>query len=223
MKNVKTRNALSLIMNIADFVLIFFSILWFFGPVGSQQGTGNMQVGRTGCFVFFTNDSNILAALCCLIIVPFNIKALKSGKDEIPQWAMLLKFVGTVAVTLTLMVVVLFLGPTQGYGKMFAGVCMPLHLICPLLCIISFCFFEQGFSLSKKQTWWGVVPTIVYGTVYLIMVVFVQGWDDFYGFNIGGYWYVSYCILPAVTYVFARLIRCLHNKACACDVEKSVL
>ncbi len=211
-KNVRIRNAISLVMNIAMFVLVLISIMWFFGPEGSQTGTGNMGVGKTGCFVFFTNDSNILAALCCLVLVPFNIKALKSGRDEIPQWALTLKFIGTVAVSLTMLVVVFFLGPTQGYGKMFSGVCLELHLICPLLAVISFCFLERGLALSKKQTWWGVVPTLIYGTVYLVMVVFTEKWPDFYGFNIGGFWYISYVVLPAVTYVIARGIRALHNK-----------
>ena len=208
MKNARTRNALSLMMNVLNAVLVLISILWFF----SAEGAGNMARSGTGCFVYFTNDSNILAALCCLLLVPFNLKALKSGKDEIPQWAMLLKFVGTVAVTLTFMVVVLFLGPTQGYDIMFSGVCLELHLICPLLCIVSFCFLERGACVSKKQSWWGVVPTIIYGTVYLVMVIFLKRWEDFYGFNIGGMWYVSYVALPAVTYVFARLLRALHNK-----------
>ena len=44
------------------------------------------------------------------------------------------------------------------------------------------------------------------------MVIFLKRWEDFYGFNIGGLWYVSYVVLPAVTYVFARLLRALHNK-----------
>ena len=208
MNNVKLRNALALACNIAAPVLVLISILWFF----SEDGAGNMARSGTGCFVYFTNDSNILASLFCLLLVPFNIKALKSGKDEIPQWALLLKFVGTVAVTLTFLVVVFFLGPTQGYALMFSGVCMELHLICPLLCIFSFCFFERGLCLSKKQSWWGVVPTLIYGTLYLVMVVFLKRWEDFYGFNIGGLWYVSYVVLPAVTYLFARCLRALHNK-----------
>ena len=213
MKNVRIRNAVALLMNVALAVLVFISIMWFFGEVGSKAGVGNMGTGRTGCFVFFTNDSNILAALCGLVLIPFNVKAIISGRDEIPQWALLLKFVGTVAVTLTMMVVVLFLGPTQGYGIMFAGVALYLHLICPLLAIISFCFLERGISLSKKQMLWGIVPTLIYGTVYLIMVVFTEKWPDFYGFNMGGYWYISYVALPAVTCVFALAIRTLHNRA----------
>jgi len=213
MKNTKTRNILSLALNIITAVLALYSILWFFTEEALNEGVGNMSIGGTACFCFFTNDSNILAALCCLVLVPFNIKAIKSGRDEIPQWALVLKFVGTTAVTLTMMVVVLFLGPTQGYGRMFDGVFLPLHLICPLLCIVSFCFFERGLALTKKQTIWGIVPTVIYGTVYLVEVIFTENWIDFYGFNIGGFWYISYVVVPAVSYLFARLIRTVHNKA----------
>ncbi len=213
MKSVKTRNLLSLAMNLANFVLVLISILWFFSEAAAGRGIGNMSTSGTGCFVFFTNDSNILAALVSLLIVPFNIKSVISGKDEIPEWALTLKMVGTAAVTLTMMVVVLFLGPTQGYGIMFAGICLELHLICPLLAIISFCFLERGMQITKKRLLWTLAPTFVYGTVYLVNVVFLKTWPDFYGFNIGGFWYISYCVLPIVTYLFALCLRALHNKA----------
>lgn len=207
MKNARIRNALSLICNVLTPVLVLISVLWFF----KTDGVGNMSNGGTGCFVYFTVDSNILAAICCLLLVPFNVKALIGGRDELPQSLIILKFVGTVAVTLTMMVVILFLGPTQGYGIMYAGVALEMHLTCPLLCLVSFCFFERGLTMSKKQIWWGIVPTVVYGTVYLVTVVFLKIWPDFYGFNMGGLWYVSYVALPAVTYLFARLLRALHN------------
>ena len=213
MKNVKTRNLISLAMNLATFVLVLISILWFFSEAAAGRGIGNMGTSGTGCFVFFTNDSNILAALVALIIVPFNIKSIISGKDEIPVWALTLKMIGTAAVTLTMMVVVLFLGPTQGYGIMFDGVCLELHLICPLLAIISFCFFERGMQITKKRLLWTLAPTLIYGTVYLVNVVFAKTWPDFYGFNIGGFWYISYCVLPIVTYLFALCLRAMHNKA----------
>lgn len=211
--SVKIKNAVSLVLNLAMAVLVAVAISWFFTEEGLKSGMGNMKFGGTGCFVFFTNDSNILAALCSLLMVPFNIKAIKSGRNEIPQWALILKFVGTVAVTVTLMVVLLFLGPTAGYAPMFEGNCLELHLICPLIAIVSFCFFERGIVLSKKQVLWGIVPTIIYGTVYLVNVVFTRVWIDFYGFNIGGYWYISYVVLPAVTYLFALALRAIHNKS----------
>lgn len=211
MKSVRVRNLLSLILNITMAVLAAVSIACFFTEKGLQSGAGNMEAGGTGCLIFFTNDSNILAALCSLLIVPFNIRALKSGRDEIPVWAMILKFTGTVAVTVTLMVVLLFLGPTMGYAKMFEGNCLELHLICPLISIVSFCFLERGLVLSKKQALWGVVPTFIYANFYLVNVIFLKTWTDFYGFNIGGFWYVSYFALPLVTYLFALALRALHN------------
>lgn len=43
------------------------------------------------------------------------------------------------------------------------------------------------FRLSgRKVPAWGVVPTAVYGVVYLVMVVFVKRWTDWYGFTFGG-------------------------------------
>lgn len=213
MKNAKRRNMWAAALNILMFLMVTASVLWFFAPAESDAGLGNMSTRGTGCFRFFTNDSNILAALISLVTVPFNIKSARSGKDEIPGWLLTLKMTGTAAVTLTMTVVIFFLGPTQGYVKMFSGVCLPLHLLCPLISIVTFCFLERGRIFTKKRLLWAVVPTVVYGTVYLVCVIFLGEWADFYGFNIGGYWYVSYAIMPAVTYLLALLIGALHNRS----------
>ena len=212
MTGAKLRHAVSLLLNLLTFVLVLLSILWFFRPAGANAGAGNMGAGGTGCFVFFTNDSNILAGLIALLTVPFNIRSLIRGQDAIPAWLMTLKLVGTAAVTLTMMVVLLFLGPTQGYANMFSGVCLFLHLLCPLLAILSFCFLERGLFITKRRLLWVLVPTVLYGTVYLVQVVFREAWSDFYGFNLGGSWYISYPVLPAVTYLFALCLRALHNR-----------
>lgn len=212
MKNIKLRITLSLILNILMIVLVAISVVGFFTNEGLESGAGNMTSGGAACFNYFTIDSNILAALCSLVIIPFNIKSLKSGTNEIPRFALLLKFVGTTAVTVTLMVVVFFLGPIMGYGTMFIGNCFFLHLLCPLIAIASLCFFEQGISISKKQTLLGVIPTLIYGTVYLINVIFTKVWDDFYHFNIGDRWYLSYIVMMLVTYLLALALSVIHNK-----------
>lgn len=221
MKAVKIRNTISLILNLLMFALVLISVLWFFRPAYLNGGIGNMTTGGTKCFRFFTNDSNIFAALTALAVVPFNIRSIRSGKDEIPEWVLTLKMVGTAAVTLTMAVVIVFLGPTQGYVRMFSGVCLELHLICPLLAIISFCFFERGMRITKKRLLWTLVPTFIYGTVYLVNVVFTKVWPDFYGFNIGGVWYISYFALPAFTYLLALCLRALHNR-CEAAAEHNI-
>ncbi len=207
MNNARIRGVLSLVLNSANAVLVTVSILWFF--IGG--GVGNMAVSGSRCFIYFTNDSNILAALCSLAAIPFAVLSLVRGRDSYPAWVLTLNAAGTAAVTLTMLVVLVFLGPTQGYAAMYDGVCLPLHLICPLLSLVSFCFFERGLVFTKKRLVLAVLPAFVYGTVYLVNVVFTGTWEDFYGFNIGGFWYLSYIVIIAVTYALALGIGALHN------------
>lgn len=210
MKKIRIQNTVSLFLNALNFALVLISILWFFSGAGSTGG-GNMRTGGTGCFRFFTNDSNILCALVSLAMIPFNIRSIRTGKPSIPRSMTILKYIGTAAVTLTMAVVVVFLGPTQGYGKMYSDVCLELHLICPLLAIISFCFFERTNSLTRRDALFALLPTFLYGTTYLILVVFAGKWPDFYGFNIGGYWPVAYIALHLFTFLLALLLRRFYN------------
>ncbi|MBQ6570431.1 MAG: hypothetical protein IJL87_09250 [Clostridia bacterium] len=210
MKDIKTNNIVSMVLNSLIFGLTFGSILTYFLP--GPHKAGNMDVSGTGNFIFFTNDSNILAAIASILTVPFNIKGIVSGKNEIPHWARVLKFVGTTAVTLTLTVVLLFLGIIYGYPKMFEGVCLPLHLLCPLMAIISFCFFEGGEEISKKELPLAVVPTLVYGVVYLACVIVFKVWQDFYAFNVGGFWYISFAVLTGVTCLLAFLLSLVASR-----------
>lgn len=199
MKTDHVRSLLSVLCNVLVIILVTVSILSFF-TVGGQ---GNMAVAGMRCFIYFTIDSNILAAVMCLFMVPCNIRALKDGR-ELPGWALACKFIGTSAVTLTLLVVLLYLGPTMGYRAMFAGKNLHLHLICPLLAIVSYVFFEHDRSGKKRSSIPGVIPTFIYANVYLVMVIVIGkengGWADFYGFNLGGMWPLFYIGLTAFSY-----------------------
>lgn len=211
MKQVKLRNRLSLAMNALTVLLVFGSVLMAFLPKASSDAE-SLQLSGAAVFIFFTVDSNVLAAIACLLLIPFNIRSIRRGEDAIPQWALTLKLIGTVAVGLTFAVVMVFLGPSLGYPRMFQGTNLPLHLLCPLLAILSFCFCERGLFVTKKRLLLTVIPTVIYGTVYMLNVIFLENWTDFYGFNIGGFWYLSYLLFPGFTYLLALGIRALHNK-----------
>jgi len=211
MKQVRIRNAISLAMNALIFVQVLGAVIWFFLREAAD-GASNMEVQGAACFIFFTVDSNVLAALTCLLIIPFNLRSIRRGKDAIPKWALTCKLIGTVAVALTFAVVMLFLGPTMGYDRMFVDASLPLHLICPLLAIGSFCFLERGLFVTKKRLLLTVIPTVIYGTVYMLNVIFLNHWWDFYGFNIGGFWYITYLLFPVFTYLLALGIRAVHNR-----------
>ena len=159
---------------------------FFSGPdaVGSEG---------VGCFKYFTTDSNVLMALASLVCIFFEIRMLRSADGDMPAWALTLRFAGTVSVSVTLLTVVFFLGPVgflkggiRSYLSFFRGGTFALHLSTPLLAIVSFLFFSGKEEISFVRSLWNLTPTVVYSFVYLILVVFVKVWWDWYGFTFGG-------------------------------------
>lgn len=198
MKN-KVFNIISLICNVVMIILVIYSVSCFF----VKTGEGNMPVLGAACFRYFTIDSNILGAICCAIIIPYNIMTIAGKTEKISKWASIVKLVGTTAVAVTLLTVACFLGPLQGYSGMFSGNNLFLHLICPLLAIISYVGFEKSGKTKWTCSLFGILPTFVYGLVYLVMVIFIGtekgGWVDFYNFNINGMWYISVVAMLVAT------------------------
>lgn len=213
-KTKKTFNILSLIFNIVIVLSTAYSVFSFFTGIGA----GNMRVNGSECFRFFTVDSNILAAFGSIAMLVYNVKRIKNINTAVPRGLQFFKFAGTVAVTLTFITVVAFLGPTMGFDIMFEGPCLFMHLTTPIIAVITFCIFEAGNSFSIKQALVGVIPTIIYGAVYAVMVLVVGaengGWNDFYGFNsnaLEGKWYISIIAMPVFTYIFSIALRALHT------------
>lgn len=193
------KRTISSILNLLIFVLTAYCLSVFF----SRGGEGNMQVGGKYCFMFFTVDSNILAAIAAVILAAFQLRNGLRGEKRIPRWVMTLKYVGTVAVSVTFFTVVCFLGPVFGFPGMFAGNNLFLHLICPLLAIFTCFLLESEPPLRFRCTFLGLLPTFFYGIVYIVMVIFRRQWYDFYGFNMGGFWYLSAALMLIATYLLA--------------------
>ena len=87
----------SLILNILNFVLVAGCIAW--GVKKTDPWTR--------LFRYFTTLSNVLCAIASLIVVICELCG------ALPFWVLLLKYVGTAAVTVTMLTVFLFLGPTS--------------------------------------------------------------------------------------------------------------
>ena len=208
----KTSAVFSFCSNLLLVVLVAYSVARFF----FASGDGNMEVKGALCFRYFTIDSNILAAAASLLLLPVEFRRITGKSDTVPPALNVLKLAGTTAVTITFAVVLVFLGPTMGYGKMFEGTNIFMHAVCPVLAIVSFLFFDGGSPLSEKQSRPALLPAVVYGLVYLLMVIILTeargGWPDFYGFNAGGLWPVSIIIMFSVNILFVWLLRKLHNR-----------
>ena len=159
---------------------------------------------------FFTTLSNMLCAAACLLT------ALAINAGGIPEWIWMLKYIGTAAVTVTMLTVLFFLAPSFGKGALkvlLSGTDLFMHLITPLLALVSFCVFEKR-GMSFGQSLWGMLPVVLYGPVYLYKILFAlpeKRWDDFYGFNKQGKWPVAFAGMVIGTFLICMGIMALQN------------
>ena len=159
---------------------------------------------------FFTTLSNILCAAACLLT------ALAINAGGIPEWIWMLKYIGTAAVTVTMLTVLFFLAPTFGKGALkvlLSGTDLFMHLITPLLALVSFCVFEKR-GMTFCQSLWGMLPVVLYGPVYLYKILFAlpeKRWDDFYGFNKQGKWPVAFTGMVLGTFLICMGLMALQN------------
>lgn len=138
----------------------------FFGNIGKLTPDGNNM------FTMFTVDSNLLLGAFSIPILIYQILVLKNKKESVPFCAYILKFVGVVGTSLTLLTVLFYLCPILGsnFYKLFLDTNFLYHLVVPVLGIISFIFFEYDYekSINIKYTFVGIVPMLIYSTYYCI-------------------------------------------------------
>lgn len=206
-------NILSLVSNALIFVLTAYSVISFY----VKGGDANMKVRNEKCFEYFTVDSNILAAITSAVMIVFNIMSFSKGGFAAPMWALVFKLVGATAVGLTFLVVVTMLAPfaEKGYFSLFEGSSFFMHFLTPVLAMLSFVLFEGGMRIGFINILFALIPTIIYAVVYFIMVLIVGeekgGWNDFYGFNKGGKWYITAPAIIGMTALISFGLIALHN------------
>ena len=199
-------NAADVILNLAIFLATLIIV------AGIPRKDGKREPGRLrNAFRFYTCQSNALCAVTALIMAVFRL----SG--AVPQAAWILKYTGTAAVTVTMLTVFLFLAPSVGkdwYGVLLKGSGnLFMHLLTPLLALVSFCAFEKQ-GMTFPQCLWGLLPVVLYGPLYLYKIRFApeeKRWEDFYGFNKGGKWPVMFTVMLAGTFLICLGIMALQN------------
>ena len=196
----------AVIFNALIVIFTVYGMIRFF-TVG---GSGNMAVVNTAAFRYFTVDSNLLVALASLLLMIAQIGSLKNGRP-VSRGLLVFKQVGTTAVGVTFFTVFCFLGTLYGYKAMIEGVSFFMHLITPLLAMLGFWLLDRGQDIRFRSVFLGLLPTALYGVVYVTMTVFRKQWQDFYGFNIGGRWILSCVIMGIATLVISIVLWALHR------------
>ena len=123
--------------------------------------------GQEQIFTFYTEDSNIFAAVVCTMVAVCQLWCIFTG-GEIPRWLKRLKFISTSCLAMTFLTVVIILAPMYEDGNgwyimLFTGSMLYHHFLNPVLAILSLVLFERLPRLPLRQVWWALVPTILYG------------------------------------------------------------
>ena len=173
---------------ILNFLLFLCTAAAYVRCFRTEEGTWSRKQGIE-TLRYFTLLSNLFCGLAALAM------AIAQLGGSVPHALWLCKYVSVAAVSVTMITVLVFLGPALGYKSQLSGVNLYLHLLGPLLAIGSFCFFERIYPLTLPLSLLGILPVACYGLFYLNKVVLCpegKRWEDFYGFNKGGKWPVSF-------------------------------
>ena len=161
-------------------------------------------------FRYFTCQSNVLCAAASLMM------AVSQLAGCVPQWVRILKYMGTAAVTVTMLTVFLFLWPLLGKGglrKLLRGSDFFLHLAIPLMAILTFSLPEKQ-GMTFPQCLWGLLPVVLYGPLYFYRTLYApegKRWDDFYMFNKNGKWPLSCACMLAGAFLICLALMRLQN------------
>ena len=185
---------ISLILNIINIIFILFATIAMITNFRFMTNEGVLEIPGVNALQFFTVDSNLLLGISSIIMVVYEVLLLNGKITSIPKYVYLFKFISTVATTLTMMTVVVLLGPIAptGYFSLFINSNFFFHLVSPLLGVISYVFFENHNLMNKKEILYGLLPTFLYGIYYTTNVLIhmengkVPPANDWYGFAQGG-------------------------------------
>ena len=158
---------------------------------------------------YFTTLSNVLQGLCSMVMVTALI-----GRFDKERWVAVLRWAGVTAVTITLLTVIFFLGPTMGYQHMFDGSSLWLHLILPLAAILAFVVLDRDAPLTVRHIPWAAAPMVLYAVFYTVNIALGGMKNDFYGF-VRGNWAlgaVSITVMLAADIAIAALLRWIRKR-----------
>ena len=165
-------------------------------------------------FEYYTEDSNILALISSTLFVIYLLK-----KNRIPRWLQVFKYMTTICLTITFVVVLTVLGPMNNFDYsflLFSKALFIQHLICPILAFITFTLFDDIKPLHIIDNVIGLFSTLVYSLVLIILNMFeiVTGPYPFLMVREQELsMSIAWCIaLFAISYLIALLLRLLAKR-----------
>ena len=135
-----------------------------------------MVINESGfAFVkYYTQASNIILLIAATLYVIHYFKSCKNGTEELPYYVGLLKYIASCVVLVTFIVVVTVLAPTRAdqganavMNVIFGGSNLFHHILCPLICVISYVFLDENICSTRKENLLATFPTFLYAAITL--------------------------------------------------------
>ena len=154
-------------------IIVFVSAI--LGTFLSAYAGRHSFMGGSRVFMYFTIQSNIAIAIICAA----GLIGLFRNKSVSDLW-WVIKFVGTVSITLTGAVFCFVLAPTLGNAAWNLQNILT-HVVVPVTAIIDFFVVGVSSNIKKRNTFWVIVPPILYA-VYA-GIGYVENWQFAEGYN----------------------------------------
>ena len=164
MNNIsKKRKGISLVLKV---IVVLAAII---GTFLSAEGGRKAFMGGKVVFMYFTIQSNLAIALICAIGA-----VLLLGKRAVSYAWHVIKFVGTVSITLTGVVFGFVLAPTLGANAWNIQNTLT-HLVVPVLSVIDFFIIAPTAEIKHKHVFYVIIPPVLYA-IYA-GIGYMNGWE----------------------------------------------
>ena len=202
----------SFIALLASLVSVFLAIYAIVSGLILYTRNG---VAPVGLFQYFTIDANSLTAFGAAMMIPYAIDEIKKKRFYCPKWAVYFYYCGVVCTTLIMLFAVLVISRVDKENA-FEGYNFYLHIICPIMILVSFFAIESYYKISVRLSIISLIPVIVYSIVYIYEVIIIGvdagGWEDIYYFTKYAPAAVSFTLMMIITFLVAILIGFIYNK-----------
>lgn len=201
MKAIKNIKILNIILHsyiaISSLTIMILGVCGAFSKDAFQNNEGFLS--------YFTTLSNIYAGVVSLMVAIFYVYKFRQQEVIMPRWLKIITLTASSGVTLTFLTTTFFLGPTfvingYNYFSLFEGYLFIYHFFNPVLFLLTYIFLNRGPKLNFKEVILGILPMLIYASVYTPLVL-TGIWIDFYGFTFGGHAWAAFISLPVVILV----------------------
>ena len=151
-------NLIKIIAKITIKAVLF--IVGILGIIFTAQSSAFM--GGASVFFFFTVQSNIFIIGMALIFLINEVVQLFTKKSFINEVFRKVKYVATVAITVTFLVFFTMLAPLMGVDYLLSFNNFSLHAIVPILAIVDFILFDIDIHLTYKNSLIATIAPICY-------------------------------------------------------------